>query len=253
MTRHDHRAGNELRPVTIETDYLIHPEGSVLISVGNTKVICTATVEDRVPPFLRGSGKGWVTAEYSMLPRATGQRTQREATRGKLGGRTMEIQRLIGRALRAVVDLEALGEKTIWIDCDVIQADGGTRTASITGAFVAMAIATQKIAEKHKLKKFPITDFLGATSVGVLGEGQLVLDLDYVEDSSAAVDMNVVMTGAGAFVELQGTGEEATFTRDEMNGLVTLAEEGIMQLFAYQKEVLGDIAELIGSEVGEEA
>ena len=246
MTRHDNRAANELRKVTIETDYLIHPEGSVLITVGNTKVICTATIEDRVPPFLRGSGKGWVTAEYSMLPRATGQRTQREATRGKLGGRTMEIQRLIGRALRAVMDLEALGERTIWVDCDVIQADGGTRTASITGAFVAVAMATEKIVEKHKIKKFPIRDFLAATSVGVLEEGKLVLDLDYIEDSAANVDMNVVMTGAGAFVELQGTGEEATFTREEMNGLVALAEEGIEQLFSRQKEVLGPIAELIG-------
>ncbi len=253
MVRHDGRIENELRAVTIETDYLIHPEGSVLISIGNTKVICTATIEDRVPPFLRGSGKGWVTAEYSMLPRATGQRTQREATRGKVGGRTMEIQRLIGRALRAVTDLEALGERTIWIDCDVIQADGGTRTASITGAFVAMAMAAEKIVEKHQLKKFPIADFLGATSVGVLDEGKLVLDLDYVEDSSAAVDMNVVMTGAGAFVELQGTGEEATFTREEMNGLVALAEEGIEQLFSQQKAALGKIAERIGSEVGEEA
>ncbi|AOV07311.1 ribonuclease PH [Sporosarcina ureilytica] len=252
MTRHDNRAGNELRPVTIETDYLIHPEGSVLISVGNTKVICTATIEDRVPPFLRGSGKGWVTAEYSMLPRATGQRTQREATRGKLGGRTMEIQRLIGRALRAVTDLEALGERTIWVDCDVIQADGGTRTASITGAFVAMVIAVEKVVEQHGLKKFPITDFLAATSVGVIEEDQLVLDLNYIEDSAAAVDMNVVMTGEGAFVELQGTGEEATFTRDEMNGLVSLAEEGIEQLFALQKEVLGPIAQRIGEEAGGE-
>lgn len=253
MTRHDNRADNELRQVTIETDYLIHPEGSVLITVGNTKVICTATIEDRVPPFLRGSGKGWVTAEYSMLPRATGQRTQREATRGKLGGRTMEIQRLIGRALRAVMDLEALGERTIWVDCDVIQADGGTRTASITGAFVAVAMATEKIVEKHKIKKFPIRDFLAATSVGVLEEGKLVLDLDYIEDSAANVDMNVVMTGAGAFVELQGTGEEATFTREEMNGLVALAEEGIEQLFSRQKEVLGPIAELIGQKEEEEA
>lgn len=253
MTRHDNRADNELRMVAIETDYLIHPEGSVLITVGNTKVICTATIEDRVPPFLRGSGKGWVTAEYSMLPRATGQRTQREATRGKLGGRTMEIQRLIGRALRAVMDLEALGERTIWVDCDVIQADGGTRTASITGAFVAVAMATEKVVEKHKLKKFPITDFLAATSVGVLEEGKLVLDLDYIEDSAANVDMNVVMTGAGAFVELQGTGEEATFTREEMNGLVTLAEEGIEQLMIRQKEALGPIAEMIGQEVEGEA
>lgn len=247
MTRHDNRVGNELRPISIETDYLIHPEGSVLISVGNTKVICTATVEDRVPPFLRGSGKGWVTAEYSMLPRATGQRTQREATRGKVGGRTMEIQRLIGRALRAVTDLEALGERTIWIDCDVIQADGGTRTASITGAFVAMTIAAGKIAEKHALKKFPITDYLAATSVGVLEAGELVLDLNYVEDSAAAVDMNVVMTGAGAFVELQGTGEKATFTHEEMNELVTLAEQGIAQLFAKQKYALGEITQQIGT------
>ncbi len=252
MMRHDHREKNELRAIKIETDYLIHPEGSVLISVGNTKVICTATIEDRVPPFLRGSGKGWVTAEYSMLPRATGQRTQREATRGKLGGRTMEIQRLIGRALRAVTDLEALGERTIWVDCDVIQADGGTRTASITGAFVAMAMAAEKIVGKHNLKTFPINNFLAATSVGVLQDGELVLDLDYVEDSSAAVDMNVVMTGEGAFVELQGTGEEATFTREEMNGLVSLAEEGIEQLFVYQKEALGPIAKRIGEEVGED-
>lgn len=252
MTRHDHRKNNELRKISIETDYLIHPEGSVLISVGNTKVICTATIEERVPPFLRGSGKGWVTAEYSMLPRATGQRTQREATRGKLGGRTMEIQRLIGRALRAVVDLEALGERTIWVDCDVIQADGGTRTASITGAFVAMAIAVEKTVEKHGLKSFPVHQFLAATSVGVLEEGQLVLDLDYVEDSSAAVDMNVVMTGAGAFVELQGTGEEATFTREEMNELIMLAEEGIEQLFTVQKEALGSVAHRIGEEVGDD-
>lgn len=251
MTRHDHRKSNELRNIKIETDYLIHPEGSVLISVGNTKVICTATIEERVPPFLRGSGKGWVTAEYAMLPRATGQRTQREATRGKIGGRTMEIQRLIGRALRAVVDLEALGERTIWVDCDVIQADGGTRTASITGAFVSMAMAMEKIVEKYELKKFPIHHFLAATSVGVLSEGQLVLDLDYVEDSTAAVDMNVVMTGAGAFVELQGTGEEATFTREEMNGLIELAEEGIEQLFTFQKEALGSIANRIGEEVGD--
>ena len=246
MTRHDGRTAGMLRSVTIETDYLIHPEGSVLISVGNTKVICTATIESRVPHFLRGSGKGWVTAEYSMLPRATGQRTQREATRGKVGGRTMEIQRLIGRAMRAVTDLEAFGERTIWIDCDVIQADGGTRTASITGAFVALALAAAKLHEEKGLAKFPVTEFLAATSVGKTNEDELILDLDYVEDSSADVDMNVVMTGAGAFVELQGTGEESTFTRDEMNGLVSLAEEGIEQLFAVQKEALGPIAELIG-------
>lgn len=245
--RHDGRAIDALRDVQIEKDYLIHPEGSVLITVGNTKVICTASVEDRVPPFLRGSGKGWVTAEYSMLPRATGQRTQREASKGKIGGRTMEIQRLIGRALRAVIDLEALGERTIWIDCDVIQADGGTRTASITGAFVAMALATAGIAEKKKLKSFPINQYLAATSVGKSEEGELILDLNYIEDSSAAVDMNVVMTSAGEFVELQGTGEESTFNRKEMDGLLDLAENGIHQLIDLQKQALGPICDLIES------
>ncbi|VDG99441.1 Ribonuclease PH [Lysinibacillus sphaericus] len=245
--RHDGRAVNALRNVQIEKDYLLHPEGSVLITVGNTKVICNASVEDRVPPFLRGSGKGWVTAEYSMLPRATGQRTQREATKGKIGGRTMEIQRLIGRALRAVIDLEALGERTIWIDCDVIQADGGTRTASITGAFVAMALATAGIVEQKKLPKFPINQYLAATSVGKSEQDELILDLDYIEDSSAAVDMNVVMTSNGEFVELQGTGEESTFTREEMNGLLDLAENGIQQLIDLQKLALGPICDMIES------
>ena len=249
--RHDGRMVEMMRPVTIETNYLMHPEGSVLISVGNTKVICTATIEERVPHFIRGTGKGWVTAEYSMLPRATGQRTQREASKGKIGGRTMEIQRLIGRALRAVVDLEALGERTIWIDCDVIQADGGTRTSSITGAFVAMAMAIGKLHEEKGLTRFPITDFLAAISVGKSTDGTLVLDLDYVEDSSAAVDMNVVMTGAGAFVELQGTGEESTFTRTEMNDLVSLAEIGIQQLIGMQREVLGPLADLLNRKEGE--
>ncbi|HJF30840.1 MAG TPA: ribonuclease PH [Sporosarcina psychrophila] len=246
--RHDGRMADMIRPVTIETDYLIHPEGSVLITVGNTKVICTASIEERVPHFLRNSGKGWITAEYSMLPRATGQRTQREASKGKVSGRTMEIQRLIGRALRAVIDLEALGERTVWIDCDVIQADGGTRTASITGAFVATAIAISKLHMEKGLAKFPVSDFLAATSVGKTVEGELILDLDYIEDSSAAVDMNVVMTGAGAFVELQGTGEESTFTRAEMNGLVELAEVGINQLVNVQKEALGLVAQLIKPE-----
>ncbi|MDW0118134.1 ribonuclease PH [Sporosarcina thermotolerans] len=249
--RQDGRTADMGRPVTIERDYLIHPEGSVLISVGNTKVICTATIEERVPPFLRGSGQGWVTAEYSMLPRATGQRTQRESSRGKVGGRTMEIQRLIGRAMRAVVDLEALGERTVWIDCDVIQADGGTRTASITGAFVAMSIAVSKLTSKKELKKFPIRDYLAAISVGKTEEGVLILDLDYPEDSAAAVDMNVVMTGAGEFVELQGTGEEATFTRQEMNDLVELAESGIQRLIGIQREVLADVGTQIGRKEGE--
>ncbi|QTD41510.1 ribonuclease PH [Sporosarcina sp. Te-1] len=251
--RHDGRTEEMIRPVSIETDYLLHPEGSVLITVGNTKVICTASVEERVPPFLRGSGKGWVTAEYSMLPRATGQRTQRESSRGKVGGRTMEIQRLIGRAMRAVTNLEALGERTIWIDCDVIQADGGTRTASITGAFVAMVLAVSKLSKEKELKEFPIIDYLAATSVGKTEEGTLIVDLDYIEDSSAAVDMNVVMTGQGQFVEIQGTGEESTFSRDEMNGLLDLAEQGIRELFEQQKLVLGEAGHLIGKkEVGME-
>ena len=211
--RFDGRNIEELRPVHIETNYIKHPEGSVLISVGDTKVICTASVDDRVPPFMRGEGKGWITAEYSMLPRATEQRTMRESTKGKVTGRTMEIQRLIGRALRAVVDLEALGEKTIWIDCDVIQADGGTRTASITGAFVAMALALHKLQEAGKITSFPVKSYLAATSVGIIEELGAVLDLNYHEDSRALVDMNVIMTGAEEFVELQGTGEEATFTR----------------------------------------
>lgn len=247
MTRHDERAVNELRPVHIENNYLMHPEGSVLITVGNTKVICTATIEDKVPGFLRGQGKGWITAEYSMLPRATAQRTQRESARGKIGGRTMEIQRLIGRALRAVVDLEALGERTVWIDCDVIQADGGTRTASITGAFVAMTQAVAKLNETKPFAKFPITDFLAATSVGIIDEIGAVLDLNYVEDVDAAVDMNIVMTSAGQFVELQGTGEEATFSRQQLNDLLALGEEGITHLINFQKQALGDLTALVGS------
>lgn len=240
--RFDGRKKNELRPVHIETNYIKHPEGSVLISVGDTKVICTASVDDRVPPFMRGEGKGWITAEYSMLPRATEQRTMRESTKGKVTGRTMEIQRLIGRALRAVVDLEALGEKTIWIDCDVIQADGGTRTASITGAFVAMAIALDKLQEAGKISSYPIKSYLAATSVGMVEELGAVLDLNYHEDSKALVDMNVIMTGAEEFVELQGTGEEATFTRHQLNELLDLASEGLQQLFTVQQEALGDIA-----------
>jgi ribonuclease PH len=248
--RHDGRNIKELRPVTIETGYLVHPEGSVLITVGQTKVICTATIEERVPHFLRGQGKGWITAEYSMLPRATGSRTQREASKGKIGGRTMEIQRLIGRALRAVVNLEALGERTLWIDCDVIQADGGTRTASITGAFVAMTMAIAKLQDEKQLPIFPVTDFLAATSVGIDENLGAILDLNYVEDSSANVDMNIVQTGSGNFVELQGTGEEATFTRKQLNELLDLGDEGIQQLVMIQREVLGDIADRIGENLG---
>ncbi|MGJ7920509.1 ribonuclease PH [Neobacillus sp. LXY-4] len=238
--RFDGRENSQLRPVTIEPNYLKHPEGSVLISVGDTKVICTASVEDRVPPFMRGEGKGWITAEYSMLPRATEQRNIRESSKGKVTGRTMEIQRLIGRALRAVVDLEALGEKTIWIDCDVIQADGGTRTASITGAFVAMSLALNKLFQEKKLAKLPITDYLAATSVGVLPDGNVILDLNYIEDSSACVDMNVVMTGKGEFVELQGTGEESTFSYNQLQELIKAAQSGLAELVEFQKSALGE-------------
>ncbi|WP_243386129.1 ribonuclease PH [Bacillus kexueae] len=244
--RHDGRNRDELRKVEMVTHFIKHPEGSVLISVGDTKVICNATVEDRVPPFMRGEGKGWITAEYSMLPRATEQRTIRESSKGKVSGRTMEIQRLIGRALRAVVDLEKLGEKTIWIDCDVIQADGGTRTAAITGSFVAMALAVGGLMEKGDLKTMPITDFLAATSVGIDPEHGEILDLNYVEDSKAEVDMNIVMTSKGEFVELQGTGEEATFSKEKLFQLLDLAENGIRQLIQAQKEALGELAEKIG-------
>lgn len=239
--RVDGREKTELRHIHIHTNYLKHPEGSVLIEVGDTKVICSATIEERVPPFMRGEGKGWVTAEYAMIPRATEQRTIRESSKGKVTGRTMEIQRLIGRALRAVVDLEALGERTVWIDCDVIQADGGTRTASITGAYVAMVLAFEKLLQAEKVSKIPVKDYLAATSVGIVEEQGVVLDLNYAEDSKADVDMNVIMTGKGQFVEVQGTGEEATFSRTQLNELLDAAEQGIFQLIDMQKEALGDI------------
>lgn len=233
----------------IETDFVKHPEGSVLITVGDTKVICNASIEERVPPFMRNQGKGWITAEYQMLPRATQQRNIREAAKGKLSGRTMEIQRLIGRALRAVVDLDKLGERTIWIDCDVIQADGGTRTASITGAFVAMVLALGKLVDNNVLETIPLTDYLAAISVGVMPDGESILDLEYVEDAEAAVDMNIVMTGKGEFVEVQGTGEESTFTHQQLLDMLALAEKGINDLFEYQKEAIGDYAQLINKEV----
>jgi ribonuclease PH len=247
--RTDQRNENSLRPITITTNFTKHPEGSVLIQVGETKVICNATIEDRVPPFMRGQGKGWITAEYAMLPRATQERNIRESSKGKVSGRTMEIQRLIGRALRAVVDLDKIGERTVWIDCDVIQADGGTRTASITGAFVAMVLAFGKILENNTLKKMPVTDFLAATSVGILPEGTAILDLNYEEDSHANVDMNVVMTGSGEFVEIQGTGEEATFSMNELHTLLGLANTGLAEIFTIQKEVLGELASRIGETV----
>ncbi|TWI57048.1 ribonuclease PH [Halalkalibacter nanhaiisediminis] len=243
--RVDGRAKNELREVVFQPHFVKHPEGSVLIAMGETKVICTASIEDRVPPFMRGQGKGWITAEYAMLPRATEQRNIRESSKGKVSGRTMEIQRLIGRSLRSIIDLSKIGERTIWIDCDVIQADGGTRTASITGAFVALAFAVNKAMSEGKIKEWPIHDFLAAISVGVDEKEGEILDLCYQEDAGAEVDMNVVMTGNHQFVELQGTGEEATFSREQLNKLLDIAENGIDQLITMQREVLGDIAERI--------
>ncbi|ANA81382.1 ribonuclease PH [Paenibacillus glucanolyticus] len=244
--RSNGRKSDELRPMNLSTHVNKYAEGSVYIEMGDTKVLITATVDEKVPPFLKGQGKGWVTAEYSMLPRATQSRNQREANRGKLTGRTMEIQRLIGRALRSVVNLHALGERTITLDCDVIQADGGTRTTSITGAFVALAIAVNKIAEQHKLAVFPITDYLASISVGIAG-GQALLDLNYEEDSKAKVDMNLVMTGGGKFVEVQGTGEESPFSREELDQILELGEKGIRELIERQQEALGPIAAKIGS------
>lgn len=234
----------QLRPIKIETNVFKHPEGSVVISFGDTKVICSATLEDSVPPFLRGSGSGWVTAEYSMLPRATNTRNRRESAKGKLSGRTMEIQRLIGRSLRAVIDLEKLGERSIIVDCDVIQADGGTRTASITGGFVALRLAVNKLLASGELAEDPIKEHLAAISVGMLPDGTVVTDLDYLEDSSAAVDMNLVMTESGRFVEIQGTGEEATFNDDELNALILHGKAGIAELIAYQKEALFEAVEI---------
>ncbi|HAX73267.1 MAG TPA: ribonuclease PH [Firmicutes bacterium] len=231
------RLNTQLRNVEFIPNYIIHPHGSVLISMGNTKVICTATIEDKVPPFMRGEGKGWITAEYSMLPGATSTRNFRESTRGKVSGRTMEIQRLIGRSLRAIVDLEKLGEKTVWIDCDVIQADGGTRTASITGAFLAMKLAFEHLVREGKLAQSPVTEHLAAVSVGILN-GEVILDLNYEEDSSAEVDMNVVMTESGQFVEIQGTGEEATYSHTELLQMLEVAKQGIEQLIEAQKQMV---------------
>lgn len=236
--RVDGRQAEELRPVKITRGYIKNAEGSVFIEMGYTKIICTATVEEKVPPFLKGSAQGWITAEYAMLPRATQVRTIRESAKGKITGRTHEIQRLIGRSLRSVVDLSKLGERTIYIDCDVIQADGGTRTASITGSFLALVDALTKLKEDCKWKELPIIDWLAATSVGKV-DGELLLDLCYSEDSRAEVDMNVVMTGAGKFVEIQGTAESDPFTREEMDQMLRLAEDGIRHLINTQKRVLG--------------
>jgi ribonuclease PH len=239
MTRHD-RAPDELRPTTLTPHFLLHAEGSVLIEVGRTRVICTASVEDRIPPFLRGTGKGWVTAEYGMLPRATNTRTTREASQGKVGGRTMEIQRLIGRSMRSVVRMAELGERTIWIDCDVIQADGGTRTASITGAFVAMVLAMDALKRQNMLRTLPVNDYVAATSVGIVG-GMPLLDLAYEEDSKADVDMNIVKTGDGRFIEVQGTAESEPFSSEALAGLLELADRGISELIAKQREIVGPI------------
>jgi len=238
MTRIDGRASSAPRPTTITPGYLAHAEGSVLIEVGRTKVICTASIEDRVPPFLRNTGKGWVTAEYGMLPRATSTRTQREASAGKVGGRTQEIQRLIGRSLRSITKLNELGERTIWVDCDVIQADGGTRTASITGGFVALVLALQRMRELAMIKDVPIVDYVAATSVGIV-DGTALLDLAYEEDSKAEVDMNVVKTGDGRFIELQGTAEGLPFDRRALDALMGLADDGIKALIDKQREIVG--------------
>ncbi len=236
--RIDQRLPNQLRPLKITTDYLLTAEGSVLIELGNTRVLCTASIEESVPAFLRNSGKGWVTAEYSMLPRATATRTPREVSKGRASGRTMEIQRLIGRSLRSIIDLDALGERSVIMDCDVLQADGGTRTAAITGAYIALSTAIGKLLKYGTLKRTPIRDSIAATSVGVVN-GVPMLDLCYQEDSQADVDMNVVMTGSGQFVELQATGEKTAFDESQLGTLLTLARNGITELIAAQKAIQG--------------
>ena len=239
--RIDGRKQNQLRTLRITPSYLKTADGSVLIEMGDTKVICTAKLEERVPPFLRNSGKGWITAEYGMLPGSSQQRIGRESSRGKVGGRTHEIQRLIGRSLRAVADLKILGERTIWIDCDVIQADGGTRTASITGAYVAVAEAVKSWLDKGKLLQTPISDAVAAVSIGIV-EGRILLDLCYLEDSIADVDMNFVMTGSGKFIEVQGTAESAPFTRKQMERMAEIAQDGIKELLKAQKQAISGLA-----------
>jgi len=238
LLRPDGRHLDQVRPVKITRDFIKYAEGSVLIEMGETKVICTASVEEKVPPFLKDKGVGWVTAEYAMLPRATQERTQREAARGKQGGRTLEIQRLVGRALRAVTDTRDMGERTIWIDCDVIQADGGTRTASITGSFVALADAFAVLKKKGLIKKRPLTDYLAAVSVGKVG-GQVMVDLAYEEDSLAEVDMNLVMTGGGRFVEVQGTAERLPFEKKDFDEFLSVGWNAIRHLVKLQKELIG--------------
>jgi ribonuclease PH len=238
--RSDGRAPDQLRPVTITPRYLKHAEGSALIEVGDTKVVCSASIEDRVPPFLKGQGCGWITAEYGMLPRATGTRSQREVSKGRPSGRTHEIQRLIGRSLRAVIDMRVIGERTLWIDCDVLQADGGTRTASITGAFVALVDALRRLQAQRGITELPVLDFVAATSVGRV-DGQVLLDLNYEEDSRAEVDMNIVRTGGGRFVEIQGTAESGSFSSDELAALMAAADKGVRELIEAQRKVVGDL------------
>jgi len=237
LVRPDQRTPSEMRHLEIVPNFISSAEGSALIRLGETQVICTASVDDGVPPFQKGSGRGWITSEYAMIPRATSTRTPRESTRGRQSGRTMEIQRLIGRSLRAVVDLEALGERTVWIDCDVIRADGGTRTASVTGSLVALGLAIQKLQTQRALRSNPLKDYLAAISVGIVGD-ELLLDLSYAEDSTAEVDMNVVMTGAGNLVEAQATAEGRTFSTEELNKLIDLARPAISQMIAVQKTIL---------------
>lgn len=244
--RVDGRKNDQLRPIKVIRSYTKYAEGSVYIEVGDTKVLCNVSVEEKVPPFLKGTGEGWITAEYNMLPRATETRKIRDIARLKIDGRTMEIQRLIGRALRSVVDLKALGERTLWIDCDVIQADGGTRTTSISGAFIAMVDAVNKLHKRKPFKVYPIRNFMGATSVGIVNNEKL-LDLCYIEDSRAKVDMNIIMTDEGKYIEVQGTGEESPFTRQELNELLDLGEKGVRQMIHIQKEALKMDALWIGT------
>lgn len=237
MERNDGRKADEMRPIRVTRNFIRHAQGSVLIETGNTKVICTAMVEDKVPPFLKGQKKGWITAEYDMLPASTNTRKSRDRNRGKIDGRTMEIQRLIGRSLRSIVDLERLGERTIWIDCDVIQADGGTRTAAITGSFMALYEAMHKLKEQGIIEEIPIMQFVAATSVGIY-QDQVIVDLCYEEDAAADVDMNLVMTENGEMIEIQGTGEERPFKKDELQKLLEVGEMSILKIIEFQKKTL---------------
>ena len=238
MSRKNGRSFNQIREIKITKNYIIHPHGSVLFQMGDTRVLCSASIDNKVPSFLRDQDKGWITAEYSMLPSSTHSRTSREASKGKLSGRTQEIQRLIGRSLRSIVDLEKLGERTVWIDCDVIQADGGTRCASITGSFIALLLAMKKLKKDKIIDQIPVRDYVAAISVGII-DGQNLLDLDYSEDSEADVDLNIIKTGKGGFVEIQGTAEREPFTDKQMKAMLALADKGIKQLITIQKQIIG--------------